>query len=155
MVEAAAQPIIIMSSSSQSSEFNSALAQSSETRVVHSTHTLLKWVFTVVPVVAGVDKFTNILAHWETYLNPLALRLVPLSAGAFMHIVGVIEIVAGILVWAKPRIGALVVTAWLLAIAGQLLIGWQSPDVAVRDIVIALTGALTLARLAPVATHHA
>ena len=142
-----------MASSSQSSGFNAALAHSTESPVVHTTHTLLKYVFAVVPVVAGVDKFTNLLAHWETYLSPFVLRIIPVSASAFMHIVGVIEIVAGILVWLKPRLGGFVVMAWLLAIAGQLLLGWQSVDVAVRDIVIALTGALTLARLTPIANR--
>ena len=137
-------------SSSQSSEFNAALVPSSESRVVHTTHTLLKYVFAVVPVVAGADKFTNILAHWETYLSPFVLRIIPVSASSFMHLVGVIEIVAGIFVWLKPRLGGFVVMAWLLAIAGQLILGWQSVDVAVRDIVIALTGALTLARLTPI-----
>jgi hypothetical protein len=66
-----------------------------------------------------------------------------------MHIVGVIEIIAGVLVLARPRIGAFVVMAWLLAIAAQLLVGWMFPDVAVRDIVMSL-GALTLARLTPI-----
>jgi hypothetical protein len=144
-------PIIPMASSSQSSEFSSALAHSSESHVVHTTHVLLKYVFAIVPVVAGADKFTNILAHWEAYLSPFVLRIIPVSGSTFMHVVGVVEIVAGMLVWLKPRIGGFVVMAWLLAIAGQLLLGWQSVDVAVRDIVIALTGALTLARLTPIA----
>lgn len=142
-------------SSSHSSEFDPAIAYQSESHTVHSTHTLLKYVFTLVPIVAGIDKFTNFLTQWENYLSPLVLRTIPLSASTFMHIVGVIEIIAGILVWVKPRLGGFVVMAWLLAIAAQLLIGWQSLDVAVRDIVMALTGALTLARLSPVAARSA
>lgn len=115
---------------------------------MHSTYALLKYIFAILPIVAGADKFTNLLTSWETYLNPLALRLVPVSAPTFMHIVGVIEIIAGILVLLKPRLGAWVVTAWLLAIALQLLVWGRFLDVAVRDIVIALSGALTLARFA-------
>lgn len=125
-----------------------------ESHVVHSTHVLLKTVFAIVPIVAGVDKFTNFLAHWENYLNPLALRIVPVSATTLMHIVGVIEIIAGLLVLVKPRLGGFVVMAWLLAIAGQLIVGGMFLDIAVRDIVMALTGALTLARLAPFSGHE-
>jgi hypothetical protein len=127
-----------------------------ETRVVRLTHTTLKYLFTVVPIVAGADKFTNFLAQWDVYLNPLALSIVPVSAPTFMHIVGVIEILAGILVFVRPRLGGLVVMGWLLAIALQLLVWGQFLDVAVRDIVIAVGGALTLVRLSPFAesTHR-
>lgn len=121
----------------------------SESHVVHTTQRLLRYVFITLPIVAGADKFTHFLASWETYLNPLALKIVPVSATTFMHLVGIIEIVAGILVFLKPRLGAFVVMAWLLAIALQLIFMGRFLDIAVRDIVIALTGALTLARLSP------
>jgi hypothetical protein len=78
------------------------------------------------------------------------LRVVAVTAEAFMRGVGVIEIVAGALLLAKPRIGAPIVMAWLLAIALQLLAGWMYVDVAVRDIVMSL-GALTLWRLSRLA----
>lgn len=124
-----------------------------ESHVVHSTHSMLKYLFTAVPVIAGADKFTNLLAQWENYLNPLALRIVPVSAATFMHLVGVIEIVAGILVFVRPRLGGFVVMGWLLAIALQLLVWGRFLDITVRDVVIALSGPLILARLTPFATH--
>ena len=130
---------------------SAALAPATETHVVRTTFTMLRYLFSIVPVVAGADKFTHFLAQWETYLNPLVLRVIPLSATAFMQIVGVIEIAAGILVFVRPRIGGFVVMAWLLAIAAQLLVWGQFLDIAVRDIVIALSGPLVLARLAPFA----
>lgn len=130
------------------------VAPSSESYVVHTTATTLKYLFTVVPIVAGVDKFTNLLATWENYLNPLALSVVPVSAATFMHAVGIIEIVAGILVFMRPRLGGFVVMGWLLAIALQLLVWGRYLDVEVRDVVIALAGALTLARLAPFDAHE-
>ena len=119
-----------------------------ETQVVHSTYTLLKYLYAIVPIVAGADKFTNFLARWETYLNPRVLDIVPVTASTFMRGVGIIEIAAGVLVFLKPRIGGFVVMAWLLAIAAQLLLGGRFLDIAVRDIVMALGGALALARLA-------
>jgi hypothetical protein len=128
---------------------NTAVSSHTEARVLHDTQTWLKYLFAIVPILAGADKFTNLLTSWPTYLNPLALKLVPVSAPTFMHIVGLIEIIAGILVFVKPRLGAWVVTAWLIAIALQLLVWGQFLDVAVRDLVIALGGALTLARLTP------
>ena len=99
---------------------------------------------------AGLDKFFNLLADWPGYLSPIAAQLLPISANSFMHIVGVIEIVAGILVFMKPRFGGFVVMGWLLAIALQLMVWGRFLDVAVRDIVVALSGPLILARFTPI-----
>lgn len=116
------------------------------------------WVtFGVVPIVAGLDKFTNLLTDWSVYLSPLVADLLPFSAGTFMAIVGVIEIVAGILVFVKPRLGGLVVAAWLVAIALNLLLAGYY-DIAVRDLVMAVA-AWGMAQLAvahattPAAAH--
>jgi hypothetical protein len=125
-----------------------------EHEVVHTIQTTLKYLFGLVPIVAGLDKFTNFLANWEAYLNPMILRLIPMTPHQFMLAVGVIEIVAGILVFMKPRFGAFVVMAWLLAISAQLILWGQHLDVAVRDIVMAVGGALTLARLTPFTEGH-
>ncbi|HTO05247.1 MAG TPA: tRNA (5-methylaminomethyl-2-thiouridylate)-methyltransferase [Opitutus sp.] len=128
---------------------SSSSAPATQSHVLHAVHTWLRYLFTAVPIIAGADKFTNLLAQWDVYLNPLALRIVPVSASTFMHIVGAIEIVAGILVFLRPRIGGYVVMGWLLAIALQLLAAGQFLDIAVRDVVIALSGAWVLARLSP------
>jgi hypothetical protein len=125
-------------------------APASESQVLHSIYVTLRTLFVVVPIVAGLDKFFNFLVHWEDYLNPLALRIVPVSDYTFMHIVGVIEVIAGIIVWARPRVGGYIVMAWMIAIALQLLMMDRYLDVAVRDLVIALGGALSLARLTPI-----
>lgn len=96
------------------------------------------WVtFGVVPIVAGLDKFTELLTEWTQYLSPLIAGLLPFSPETFMAIVGVIEIVAGILVFVKPRVGGLVVAAWLVAIALNLLLAGYY-DIAVRDLVMAV-----------------
>ena len=116
---------------------------------MHTIQQTLKWLLGLVPIVAGADKFFNFLADWEAYLNPLALRIVPMSAGGFMRLVGIIEIAAGIIVFMKPRVGGFIVMAWLIAIALQLVLMGQYLDIAVRDLVIAIGGALTLARLSP------
>lgn len=107
---------------------------------------LLHLVYGLVPIVAGLDKFANILADWEAYLAPWVAEMLPFSPGTFMALVGVIEIAAGILVLVKPRIGAWVVAIWLVAIAINLILAGRY-DVAVRDLVMAC-GAWVLARLA-------
>lgn len=107
---------------------------------------LLRWTYGIVPIVAGLDKFTNILTHWSDYLNHAIVRMLPMSPEAFMHIVGIIEIIAGIIVLVKPKIGGIIVAIWLLLIALSLLCGWMYVDVAVRDIVMAI-GAYSLAKL--------
>lgn len=113
---------------------------------INKLHNLLKYVFVIVPIVAGLDKFTNILVQWDTYLAPATLNLLPFSGETFMMIVGVIEIIAGIIVLVNTRLGAYIVSLWLLLIALSLIFTWHHPDVAVRDIVMAIS-AYILARL--------
>ena len=132
----------------------STIVEHSEHHVVHSVQLTLRIIFGLVPIVAGLDKFTNLLANWNAYLNPLVLRIVPMSDTGFMHMVGVVEIIAGALVLTKPKIGAYVVMAWLIGIALQLVVWGRYLDIAVRDLVMAIGGALTLARLTPFAEER-
>ncbi|GGB18494.1 hypothetical protein [Mucilaginibacter rubeus] len=111
-----------------------------------NTQTLLKFTYGLVPVVAGADKFTNLLTDWSHYLNPTIKAMLPFGEHVFMMIVGIIEIVAGILVLFNPQKGAYLVSAWLVLIALSLLASGTYLDVAVRDIVMAI-GAFSLAKL--------
>ena len=110
---------------------------------------ILKLTYGIVPIVAGLDKFTDLLTHWENYLHPGIAGMLPFEPHTFMMIVGVIEIIAGTIVLAKPAIGGYIVTAWLTLIALTLLASGNYLDVAVRDLVMAI-GAFSLARLASV-----
>lgn len=112
----------------------------------------LKFTFVIVPIVAGVDKFTNLLAHWEQYINPSIAGILPFSTATFMMIVGVIEIAAGIIVLKKAEIGGYIVAGWLIVIALTLLIGFNYMDVAVRDLVMAIS-AFSMARLSKIAVR--
>jgi hypothetical protein len=114
---------------------------------------VLKVTFSIVPIVAGLDKFTNLLANWEEYLNPMMAHVIPLSPHVFMEIAGVIEIVAGIVVFYRPRLGALIVAAWLTSIALSLLASGHYLDVAVRDLVMAVA-AFALAELTPIVESY-
>ena len=107
---------------------------------------VLKYTFVLVPIVAGLDKFTNVLTTWSQYVSPGMAAMLPFEPSTFMMIVGVIEIVAGILVLVKTKIGAYVVSAWLAAIALSLLFSWSYVDVAVRDLVMSIA-AFSLAKL--------
>lgn len=107
---------------------------------------LLKYTFGLVPIVAGLDKFTNILTNWSQYVSDGFGEMLPFEVGTFMMVVGVIEIVAGVLVLTKTKIGAYVVAGWLVAIALTLLLSWSYVDVAVRDLVMAIA-AFSLAKL--------
>jgi uncharacterized membrane protein YphA (DoxX/SURF4 family) len=117
---------------------------------LNSSWWALRLTYGLVPVVAGLDKFTNLLTHWTDYLSPLVPRLLGLAPSTFLHLVGVVEIAAGILVLSRlTRYGAYVVAAWLLLIALNLLTTGHFLDVAVRDVALAV-GALVLARLSEV-----
>jgi uncharacterized membrane protein YphA (DoxX/SURF4 family) len=104
----------------------------------------------LMPLLAGLDKFFNLLTNWGMYLNPLIPRVLHISAPTVMHVVGVIEIVAGILMFTRfTRYLAYVVMVWLWAISLNLITQGQFLDVAVRDVMISL-GAFALAKLTEV-----
>ena len=106
---------------------------------------LLRIGFTVLPIVFGLDKFTNVLTKWEVYLAPWIVDMSPISAHQVMLVVGVIEIVAGVAVAIKPRYAAYIVAAWLAGIIVNLLSYPGFYDVALRDVGL-LLAALTLGR---------
>jgi hypothetical protein len=113
---------------------------------LEQAYTLLHWAFVIAPIVAGLDKFTNLLVDWSSYLAPFALNLLPFSGDVFMYIVGVIEIVAGVVVFLRPRFGGYLVAVWLWGIIVNLLLIPGYFDVALRDFGLSLA-ALALARL--------
>ena len=116
------------------------------TRPSYQAYQILRFAFTVAPIVAGLDKFFHILVNWDQYLPGTVNSLTGGHGHQLMLVVGVIEIVAGIGVALKPRIFAYVVSAWLLLIIANLLMIPGYFDVALRDLGLSL-GALALARL--------
>jgi hypothetical protein len=113
----------------------------------HQAFLLLRSVFTVAPIVFGLDKFADLLTDWPGYLAPWIDRLVPGTAQQAMYAVGVVEIVAGIVVAVAPRFGGWLVAAWLGGIILNLLTIPGFYDVALRDVGL-LVSAVALARLA-------
>jgi len=116
---------------------------------IKPTFNLIKLTFGIVPIVAGLDKFTNLLTHLENYIHPGIADMIPFTSHIFTTIAGVIEIIAGIIVLAKPAIGGYIVAAWLTLIALTLLASGNYLDVAVRDLIMAI-GAFLLARIAKI-----
>jgi hypothetical protein len=116
-------------------------------RPAYQAYKILHLGFIALPILAGADKFMGALVNWEQYLAPAFLRFSPVDAHTFMLGVGAVEILAGILVAVKPRIGGLVVAAWLWGIIANLLLIPGFYDIALRDFGLSL-GALALARLA-------
>lgn len=117
------------------------------THDIDSVYWPLRIAYGLVPIVAGLDKFAGLLTDWDKYLSPTLAGLLPVAPHTFLHIVGIIEIVAGLVVLTGlARLGGYIVAAWLVAIALNLVAAGVL-DVAVRDLVMAL-GAWTLSRLA-------
>jgi len=116
---------------------------------------LMRVVFVVAPIVFGLDKFAGVLTDdWTRYLAPEFNDLIPGSAATAMHIVGIVEIAAGLIVLLTPRWGALLVAGWLAGIILNLLLVGGYGDVAMRDFGL-LAGALALNRLATAADAKA
>jgi hypothetical protein len=110
---------------------------------------ILRIGFTVAPILAGLDKFFDVLVDWDKYLSPMANNVLGGHGHQFMLVVGVIEIIAGIGVFLKPRVFAYVVAAWLLGIILNLLSIPGYYDIALRDLGL-LLGALALGRLSQI-----
>jgi hypothetical protein len=108
---------------------------------------LLRIGFTVAPIAFGVDKFFHVLTNWDRYFAPRLDRVVPGTAHQAMYVVGIVEIIAGLVVLLMPRVGGYLVAAWLAGIVVNLLLIPGFYDVALRDFGL-LLAALTLARLA-------
>jgi hypothetical protein len=104
----------------------------------------------VGPIITGIDKYFNKFTDWTMYLSPLVTRLVPVSAATFMHMVGAIEILAGLMVLGRwTKLGSQIVALWLLGIAVNLLTTGMFYDLAMRDVEIAI-GAFVLSQLSAV-----
>jgi uncharacterized membrane protein len=108
---------------------------------------LLRTVFTMAPIVFGLDKFANVLVDWPRYLAPIVNDVIPGTGQQAMYVVGVVEVLAGLAVALRPRYGALLVTAWLAGIIVNLLLIPGYFDIALRDFGL-LVAALALSRLA-------
>ena len=107
----------------------------------------LRIAFGAGAIIAGLDKFFNKIVNWEMYLSPLATKVIPISATTFMHLVGIVEIMAGIVVLSRwTKIGSYVVMLWLLGIVGNLLTTGMFYDLAVRDFELAVA-AFALAQI--------
>ena len=112
----------------------------------YQAYQILRIAFTIAPIVAGLDKFTHLLCNWDQYLAPWIARLSPVGGHNLMLAIGVVEIIAGILVAVRPRIGAFIVGVWLCGIIINLASMGAYLDVALRDLGLAL-GAFALWRL--------
>lgn len=113
-------------------------------RPSYQAYMILRFAFAIAPILAGLDKFFNILTNWGQYLSPTFDVFG--NPHTTMMVVGAIEIIAGILVWIKPKIFAYVVVLWLLGIIINLLLLHNFYDIALRDLGL-LLGALALGRL--------
>ena len=116
-------------------------------RHAHQAFLILRFAFTVAPIVAGIDKFLHLLTNWDKYLAPALPNMVGLHPHTFILFVGVVEIVAGLIVAISPRFGSYLVALWLLLIMINLVAIGGYLDVALRDLGLFL-GAISLGRLA-------
>jgi uncharacterized membrane protein YphA (DoxX/SURF4 family) len=116
-------------------------------RESHQAFLILRFGFTVAPIVAGLDKFLGLLTDWDKYLAPGISNALGIAPHAFMMVVGLIEIVAGLVVAFRPRFGGYLVSAWLVGIMAVLVMTGGYLDVVLRDLGLCL-GALSLAKLA-------
>ncbi|MCR4336682.1 MAG: hypothetical protein NUV91_02605 [Candidatus Omnitrophica bacterium] len=114
-------------------------------RFCYKAYRILYFGFIVLPLIAGIDKFTDLLTDWDKYLSPLISNVV--NAHTFLMIVGVVEIAAALIVAFRPMLGAAIVAFWLWGIVLNLLTMPGFYDIALRDFGLSL-GALALAHLA-------
>jgi len=124
-----------------------AMAVTNQASNVVQAYRLLRLAFVAAPTLAGLDKFARVLTNWDGYLAPQVAHLLPIPVRTFMMIVGAIEIVVGLIVAVRPKVGASIVSLWLLLIIVNLLLLGRFYDIALRDFGLMLA-ALALGRLA-------
>jgi hypothetical protein len=107
---------------------------------------ILQFVFVVAPILAGIDKFCYLLANWSLYISPFVMKIISSHDRGFMALVGIVEIIAGILVAFKPKIFSYIVALWLLLIIINLLMTGRYFDIALRDFGLMLS-AFSLGKL--------
>lgn len=112
----------------------------------HQAWQILYVAFIVAPIVFGLDKFFGILVNWDQYLAPVIAQMSPIGGHGLMLVIGVVEVIAGLVVAWRPRFGGYLVTVWLWGIIVNLLLIPAYYDIALRDFGLSL-GALALARL--------
>jgi hypothetical protein len=132
--------------SESQSRGNSAPTADGRSTPAYQAYRILQLGFVAAPIIAGADKFSHVLVNWDMYLAPSIAKLSPLGGHGLMLLVGIIEIIAGLLVAFRPRVGAYVVAFWLWGIIVNLLLIPGFFDVALCDFGLSL-GALALARL--------
>lgn len=115
-------------------------------RPAYQAYQILHFAFTIAPILAGLDKFFHLLTNWDNYLAPWIARLSPIGGHDLMLAVGIVEIIAGLIVAVKPKIGAPIVGVWLALIVVDLLSMGAYFDIALRDFGLSL-GAWALWRL--------
>ena len=118
----------------------------SSERPARQAYQILHVTFGVVPIVTGFDKFFHLLCNWDAYLAPAIAKLSPIGGHNLMLVIGVVEVIAGLIVTFKPKYGGYLVAAWLWGIIINLLLIPNFFDIAFRDFGLSL-GALALARL--------
>jgi hypothetical protein len=124
------------------------MAKTSNKDYGRQAFTLLKTAFILVPIIAGLDKFFNLLTNWAIYLSPMVLKIINFRGHGFMMIVGIIEIIAGIGVIFKPKLFSQIIAIWLALIILNLLIKGMFYDIALRDFGLFLS-AIALSKLSP------
>jgi len=130
----------------ETTNVNRAAVSTDAARPSYQAYQILRLGFTIAPIAMGIDKFFNLLVDWDKYLPPFVNNLTGGRGRGLMLLVGVIEIIAGLGVWFKPKIFAYVVAAWLFLIIANLLAIPGYFDVALRDFGLML-GAIALGRL--------
>jgi hypothetical protein len=113
----------------------------------YNAYRVLQVAFVVAPLLAGIDKFTHVLVDWNSYVAPIAAKILGGHVSAFMMAVGCVEIIAGLGVAVKPKYFAYIVSAWLVLIIINLLLTGMYFDIALRDLGLCLA-AFALGRLA-------
>jgi hypothetical protein len=113
----------------------------------YQAYQILHIAYVAAPLIAGLDKFFDLLTDWTQYLAPVVAQSLPFSSATFMKGVGIVEVLAGLIVAFKPSVGGWVVGAWLCGIIVNLLMVPGYYDIALRDFGLAL-GAFALARIA-------
>ena len=106
---------------------------------LHTVWLVLKFSYGCAAVVIGADKFFNYIVDWSKYLSPLISNMLPLSIPHFMYVVGIVEMIVGLLILSKyTKLGANILSLWFIIIIANLLTMKMYYDIMARDLLLAI-----------------
>lgn len=112
----------------------------------YQAYALLKVALVITLALVGLDKFFNLMTHWDIYLSPFTMEIFGGHALGFIRTIGVVEIIIAVGLYYRTRIFAYVAAIWFILLIFNIILLGRYYDLGIRDFALCLSS-FALARL--------